>query len=399
MKAAAIAPKARIPLYRNPAIRGIAAQLFVLAVVIWGLVTIFNNTVANLRIRGIQTGFGFLDQVAPFAVGFSPFIEYKLGGSPYWLVFLIGIQNTIIVSVLGIIAATVIGFTIGVMRLSPNFFLSRFALIYIETFRNIPLLLQLMFWNFAVFLPLLPFPKDSIGVGGGVFLNNRGVYLPKPIPMDGIGIWALLVAVILGIVALFVFQRWARQKQYATGRRPPGILYGLLVAAALIGLVFIIFDAPLRFEQPELGRFNLSGGMQVPLPLFSLWFALSTYTASFIAENVRGGITAVSRGQTEAAQSLGLSRPKMLRLVIIPQALRVIIPPTINQYLNLTKNSSLAVAVAYEELVSLWAGIALNQTGQALVIIAMTILVYEALSLITSLALNLYNKRVQVVER
>ncbi len=395
----ALAQKARIPLYRNPAIRGIAAQVVVLVIVIWALVTIFNNTVSNLRVRGIQTGFDFMDQVAPFAVGFSPFIEYRLGESPYWLVFLIGIQNTIIVSILGIIAATIIGFTVGVMRLSPNFFLSRFALLYIETFRNIPVLLQLMFWNFAVFLPLLPFPQQSLSAGGEVFLNNRGLYLPKPVATEGVGIWALFAAFLLGIVAIFVFLRWARRKQYLTGRRPPGVLYGLLVAAGLIGLVFLMFDAPLRFERPELGRFNLSGGIQVPLPLFSLWFALSTYTASFIAENVRGGIASVSRGQTEASQSLGLSRAKMLRLVVIPQALRVIIPPTINQYLNLTKNSSLAVAVAYEELVSLWAGIALNQTGQALVIIAMTIVVYETLSLITSAILNVYNKRVQVVER
>ena len=323
----ALAQKARIPLYRNPAIRGIAAQVVVLVIVIWALVTIFNNTVSNLRVRGIQTGFDFMDQVAPFAVGFSPFIEYRLGESPYWLVFLIGIQNTIIVSILGIIAATIIGFTIGVMRLSPNFFLSRFALLYIETFRNIPVLLQLMFWNFAVFLPLLPFPQQSLSAGGEVFLNNRGLYLPKPVATEGVGIWALFAAFLLGIVAIFVFLRWARRKQYLTGRRPPGVLYGLLVAAGLIGLVFLIFDAPLKFERPELGRFNLSGGIQVPLPLFSLWFALSTYTASFIAENVRGGIASVSRGQTEASQSLGLSRAKMLRLVVIPQALRVIIPP------------------------------------------------------------------------
>ena len=395
----ALAQKARIPFYRNPFIRGIAAQVAVLAIVVWALVTIFNNTVQNLRVRGIQTGFDFMDQVAPFAVGFSPFIEYKLGESPYWLVFLIGIQNTIIVATLGIIAATIVGFTVGVMRLSPNFFLSRLALLYIETFRNIPVLLQIMFWNFAVFLPLLPFPQKSLSAGGEIFLNNRGLYLPKPVPTDGVGIWALFAAFVLGVIAIIVFSRWARRKQYLTGRRPPGVLYGLLVAAGLIALVFLMFDAPLRLERPELGRFNLSGGIQVPLPLFSLWFALSTYTAAFIAENVRGGIASVSRGQTEASQSLGLSRPKMLRLVVIPQALRVIIPPTINQYLNLTKNSSLAVAVGFEELVSLWAGIALNQTGQALVIIAMTIMVYETLSLITSAILNLYNKRVQLVER
>ncbi len=390
--------KSRIPFYRNPAVRGVIAQAVVLGLVAWALFTIFNNTVGNLRARGIQTGFQFLDQVAPFAVGYSPFIDFKLGESPYWLVFVIGIQNTILISILGIIAATTIGFIIGVMRLSPNFFLSRFAQVYIETFRNIPVLLQIMFWNFAVFLPLLPFPKDSLGIGDEVFLNNRGLYIPKPIFMDGAAPWVLVAAVALGLLAIILLHRWAKERQYMTGERPPGLLYGIAVALGLLVVVFALFE-PLRFEFPVLGRFNLTGGIQVPLPLFTLWFALSTYTASFIAENVRAGIVSVSKGQTEAAQSLGLKRAPMLRLVIIPQALRVIIPPTINQYLNLTKNSSLAVAVAYEELVSLWAGIALNQTGQALVIIAMTIGVYVTLSLLTSLVLNVYNRRVQLVER
>lgn len=390
--------KARIPLYRNPTVRGIAAQLVVLGLVSWALLTIFNNTVHNLRVRGIQTGFDFLFQTAPFAVGFSPFIEYKLGESPYWLVFLIGIQNTIIVAILGIIAATILGFLIGVMRLSPNFFLSRFATLYIETFRNIPVLLQIMFWNFAVFLPLLPFPKDSFSLGGLFFLNNRGLNFPRPIFAGFAGLIEIVLAIVIGVAAIFVFNRWARRRQYDTGQRPAGILYGLLTLIGLVVFVLLVFN-PIKFELPEAGRFNLVGGVQLPLPLFSLWFALSTYTASFIAEEVRAGIRSVSHGQTEAAQSLGLRRPVMLRQVIIPQALRVIIPPTINQYLNLTKNSSLAVAVAYEELVSLWAGIALNQTGQALVIIAMTILVYLTLSLTTSVVLNWYNKRIQLVER
>ncbi|RIA55816.1 amino acid ABC transporter permease [Dichotomicrobium thermohalophilum] len=389
----------RIPFYRNPVYRGIAVQITVLALVLWALYTIFTNTVANLNERGIQTGFGFLTETAPFAVGFSPFIDYKLGETPYWVVFLIGIQNTIIVSVLGILAATILGFIVGVARLSPNFLLSRFASVYVEIFRNTPLLLQIMFWNFAVFLPLFPGPRESITVGEEIFLNNRGLYLPKPILTESVGAWALLAAVVMGIFAIFAFNRWAKAKQYHTGYRPPGRLYGLLTLVVLVFLVFLIFPAPLSFEIPELGRFNLTGGIQVPLPLFSLWFALTTYTAAFIAENVRGGINSVSKGQTEAAASLGLKRPTMLRLVIIPQAMRVIIPPTISQYLNLTKNSSLAVAVAYEELVNLWAGIALNQTGQALVIIAMTILVYETLSLLTSGILNWYNRRVQVVER
>jgi general L-amino acid transport system permease protein len=393
-----LSQKARIPLYRNPTVRGIAAQVVVLAIVAWGLLTIFHNTVQNLRIRGIQTGFDFLYQTAPFAVGFSPFINYKLGESQYWVVFLIGIQNTIIVAVLGIIAATILGFVVGVMRLSPNFFLSRFAALYIETFRNIPVLLQIMFWNFAVFLPLLPFPKDSLSLGGLFFLNNRGLYFPRPVFAGGFGLAVLVAAIALGIIAIIGFLRWSRRRQYETGRRPPGILYGILTLLGLIVFVVLVFS-PVTFEAPELGRFNITNGVSFPLPLFSLWFALSTYTASFIAEEVRAGIRSVSHGQTEASQSLGLPRTKMLRLVVIPQALRVIIPPTINQYLNLTKNSSLAVAVAYEELVNLWAGIALNQTGQALVIIAMTIMVYLTLSLTTSVVLNWYNKRIQLVER
>jgi general L-amino acid transport system permease protein len=255
-----------------------------------------------------------------------------------------------------------------------------------------------MFWNFAVFLPLLPFPKDSFSLGGLIFLNNRGLYFPRPIFAGLPGLIEIVLAIVIGIAAIFIFNRWAKRRQYDTGQRPPGILYGFLTLIGLVAFVLLVFN-PIKFELPEAGRFNLTGGVSLPLPLFSLWFALSTYTASFIAEEVRAGIRSVSHGQTEAAQSLGLRRPTMLRQVIIPQALRVIIPPTINQYLNLTKNSSLAVAVAYEELVSLWAGIALNQTGQALVIIAMTILVYLTLSLTTSVILNWYNKRIQLVER
>jgi general L-amino acid transport system permease protein len=394
-----LSSKTSIPFYRNPAVRGIAAQAAALLLVVWALYSIFDNTVTNLRERGIQTGFSFLDQVAPFAVGFSPFIEFKLGESTYWTVFFIGLQNTIIVSVLGIISATIVGFVVGVMRLSPNFLLSRFALIYIETFRNIPLLLQIMFWYFAIFLPFFPLPRESFDLANGVFLNNRGLYMPKPVMEDGVGIWALGIAVILGVIAYVMFVRWAKKKQYETGLRPPGRLYGLLTMAGLVAFVFVVFDAPLTFELPELGRFNLSGGMQIPLPLFALWFALTTYTGAFIAEEVRGGIRSVPHGQTEASESLGLPRTNMLKLVIIPQALRVIIPPTVNQYLNLTKNSSLATAIAYEDLVSLWAGTALNQTGQALIIMAITFAVYILLSLSTSIVLNWYNKRVQMVER
>ncbi len=391
--------KSRIPFYRNPVYRNVISQVVVLSVVVWALLTIFNNTVSNLNERGIQTGFGFLNETAPFQVSFSPFIEYTLGESTYWVVFFIGVQNTILVSIAGILAATIIGFLIGIARLSPNFLLSTFAGTYIEVFRNTPLLLQIMFWNFAVFLPLFPGPRESLTLGDQIFLNNRGVYVPEPQLTGGVGGIALVVAIIIGIVAIFVFNRWAKAKQYYTGHRPPGRLYGLAVLVAAVVAVYLFLPPPLVFEVPELGRFNLSGGINVPLPLFALWFALTTYTAAFIAENVRGGIQSVTKGQIEAASSLGLPRPKMMRFVVIPQAMRVIIPPTISQYLNLTKNSSLAVAVAYEELVSLWAGISLNQTGQALIIIAMTIAVYEMLSLTTSGLMNWYNRRVQMVER
>ena len=394
-----MAEKTRIPLHRDPRVRGIVFQLVVAALVIWSLATIFSNTVKNLRERGIQTGTDFFNDVAPFGVGFSPFIDFKLGSSTYWDVFLIGIQNTIIVSVLGIIAATLLGFFVGVMRLSPNWLISRFALIYIEVMRNIPLLLQIMFWNFAIFLPLLPGPRQSLQLGESVFLNSRGFYSPLPVVENATGTLIVVALGIAGLVGTYLLRRWSKRRQDLTGQTFPAVPVGLLATLVLIVLGLFVTGGPISLEYPELSRFNLSGGMEFPLPLFSLWFALTTYTAAFIAENVRGGIQAVPKGQTEASQALGLSRGRMLRFVIIPQAMRVIIPPTISQFLNLTKNSSLAVAVAYEELVSIWAGISLNQTGQALIIIAMTIAVYETLSLLTSAILNYYNKRVQLVER
>lgn len=387
------------PWHRDPAVRALVFQALLVLVVAWSLGTIFSNTITNLESRGIHTGFDFLDEVAPFAVGFSPFIEFKLGESTYWDVFLIGIQNTMIVSFLGIIAATLLGFIIGIMRLSPNWLVSKIASVYIETFRNIPLLLQIMFWNFAIFLPTLPGPRQSLSLGESLFLNNRGLYLPKPVVENEAGTWVVVISAIAAVIACGVLYRWARRRKDQTGQSFPIFSISLLIIVLLPMTVYFIAGNPIAAELPELKRFNFEGGMQMPLPLFSLWFALTTYTAAFIGETVRGGILAVDHGQTEAANSLGLRRGQVLRLVVIPQALRVIIPPTISQFLNLTKNSSLAVAVAYEELVNIWSGIALNQTGQALVIIAMTIVVYETLSLATSAILNFYNARIQLVER
>jgi general L-amino acid transport system permease protein len=393
-----VTERTRVPLHRDPKFRALIIQILALGLVVYGFYSLFQTTVDNLVARGIQTGTSFFDEVAPFQIGFSPFFDYKLGESTYIDVFFVGIQNTILVAVLGIVAATILGFFIGVIRLSPNWLISRGALAYIEIFRNIPLLLQIMFWNFAIFLPSLPAPKNSIELGA-FYLNARGFHTPLPVIENstGFGIWiALLVILCLGLV---VFAKRAKARFEETGQQLP---VGLISLATIVGggyILYLIASSPLIFDEPVLGRFNFKGGGQLPLPLFSLWFALTLYTAAFIAENVRAGIQSVSQGQNEAAHALGLSRKDTVRLVTIPQALRVIIPPTISQYLNLTKNSSLAVAVGYEELVAVWAGITLNQTGQALVIIGMTVAVYECLSLFTSFVLNWYNKRIQLTER
>ena len=394
-----MANKSKIPFHRDPRVRSLLLQITIPALVIWGLYMLFQNAVYNQEQRGIRTGFDFLDQVAPFAIGFSPILEFKLGESTYWQVLFIGIQNTILVAVLGIIAATLLGFLVGIMRLSPNWLISRFATVYIETMRNVPLLLQIFFWNFAVFLPSLPGPRESYTLFDAAFLNQRGLYLPKATVNDFANFYVYLAIVIAGIIGAVLLRKWASKRHDETGKLFPARLVGVSGVFALIILAYFITGKPITFEFPTLGRFNFSGGIEFPLPLFSLWFALTTYTAAFIAENVRAGIQSVSHGQTEAAQSLGLPRGYMLQKIIIPQAMRVIIPPTISQYLNLTKNSSLAVAVAYEEIVAIFMGIALNQTGQALTIIAMTMCVYITLSLLTSLILNLYNKSVQLVER
>jgi general L-amino acid transport system permease protein len=394
-----VSPTDHVPFHRNPKVIAVFSQLLIATLLAGFLYWIYSNTIENLNRAGIQTGFGFLDQVAPFKVGFSAFLEFKLGESTYWRVFWIGVQNTIFVSILGIIAATLLGFTVGIMRLSPNWIISRFALVYIETLRNIPLLLQILFWNFAIFLPFFPVPKDSISIADSIFINKRGLYLPKVVSDNPTGTMIVAGFIIAAIVGAFYLRNWAKKRQNETGQTFPVFTASLAAIIVMAFLGVIVSGFPLSLELPELGRFNLKGGVEYPLPLFSLWFALSTYTAAFIAENVRAGIQAVPKGQTEASSALGLKRNHVLNLVVIPQAMRIIIPPTISQYLNLTKNSSLAVAVAFEELFAIWAGISLNQTGQALVIIGMTFLVYQILSMITSAAANYYNKRSQFVGR
>ncbi len=393
-------PEVRVPLHRNPKVRALFFQGIVLVVFVWLVSSVLSNTITNLEARGIKTGISFLDTVAPFALPleFSPLIEYELGKTKYWDIFFIGIQNTILISILGIISATVLGFVVGIARLAPNWLISKIAEVYVEVFRNTPLLLQIFFWNFAVFLDVFPPVRESWTLGAGFVVNKVGMVLAKPIVASP-GIFAAMVVIFVGaIVTDRILRRRAKAQQETTGELPPPFrMLGLWMAS--LAIITYLGTMGIEWEYPEKGPFIYTGGMTFPLPGFVLWFALTVYTAAFIAENVRGGIQAVAKGQTEASSSLGFYWLRTLQLIIIPQAMRVIIPPTISQYLNLTKNSSLAVAIAYPEIVNVWAGIALNQTGQALIIIAMTIAVYETLSLITSALLNYYNSRVQLEER
>ncbi|HHF3229688.1 TPA: amino acid ABC transporter permease [Vibrio diabolicus] len=387
-------PSGSKSLIYNPAFRSAIFQIIAIAALVFFFYTIINNALNNLDARGIATGFGFLNQEAGFGIGLT-LIEYDETYS-YGRTFIIGLLNTALVSVLGIMLATVIGFTMGVARLSSNWLVSRLAAVYIETFRNIPLLLQIFFWYFAV-LQALPSPRQSLSLGEAIFLNVRGLYFPAPEMEPGSGF--VIAALIFGVIASLLINVWANNKQRLTGQQTPmgRIALGLVVGLPLI--VYFLAGMPISLNYPELKGFNFQGGISIIPELAALLLALSVYTASFIAEIVRSGINAVSHGQTEAAMSLGLPRAKTLKLVVIPQALRIIIPPLTSQYLNLTKNSSLAMAIGYPDLVSVFAGTTLNQTGQAIEIIAMTMGVYLTLSLITSALMNLYNRKVALVER
>ncbi|TDM54588.1 amino acid ABC transporter permease [Aliivibrio fischeri] len=378
----------------NPTFRAILFQVIAVAALVFFFYTIVNNALSNLESRGIATGLGFLDQEAGFGIGLS-LVEYDETYS-YGRTFVVGLLNTALVSVLGIFFATVLGFTVGIARLSSNWLVSRCAAVYIETFRNIPLLLQIFFWYFAV-LQALPSPRQSLSLGESVFLNVRGLFFPSPIFEAGSSL--IGIAVIAAIVFILFLSKWAKNKQRLTGQQTPVLRYSLLALFGLPTLAYFISGMPISIEYPELKGFNFRGGISIIPELAALVVALSVYTASFIAEIVRSGINAVSHGQTEAAMALGLPRKRTLKLVVIPQAMRIIIPPLTSQYLNLTKNSSLAMAIGYPDLVSVFAGTTLNQTGQAIEIITMTMAVYLTLSLLTSFLMNIYNSKVALVER
>ncbi|WP_395816223.1 amino acid ABC transporter permease [Devosia sp.] len=384
----------RTSLLNDPVIRGIVYQIVVGVLVVGFIVWIVNNTAINLAAQNKTTGFDFLWKTSGFDISFSLFPFDRT--SFYWQAFLVGLTNTILVAVIGIFFATLLGFTIGIARLSSNYLISRLATIYVETIRNIPLLLQLFFWYFAV-LKSMPAVRDSIALPLDTFINQRGLFVPKPLIDEGFTfVW---IALIVALVGWFLLGRWAKARLERTGKRFPVFLAGLFGSVLLIAVVWLISGAHLTFEPPVLNRFNFKGGVELPPEFVALAFGLSIYTASFIAETVRGGIQAVSHGQTEAAQALGLKEGDRLRLVVVPQAMRVIIPPLTSQYLNLTKNSSLGAAIGYPELVNVFTGTTLNQTGRAIEVIALTMLVYLTLSLTTSAIMNWYNARVALVER
>ena len=380
-------------LYR-PEVRQALWQIILFAGLVALLWMIVSNTQANLRKQNIASGLGFWERTAGFDISQS-LIEYS-NTSTYGRAFWVGLWNTIIVAVIGIVLATLLGFTMGIARLSQNWLIAKIASVYVELVRNIPLLLQLFIWYFAV-LKNLPSPRQSYVIPGGVFLNVRGLQLPRPIAEAGLD--KELITMLVGILATILIGIWAHRRRLLTGQQFPLFWTGLALIVGLPLLMFFVLGAPLSFDYPELKGFNFEGGITVLPEFIALVAGLVFYTGGFISEIVRAGIMGVPKGQREASKALGLSNGQMLRLVIIPQAMRIIIPPLTSQFLNLTKNSSLAVAIAYPDLVSVFAGTVLNQTGQAVEVILITMLVYLTLSLVTSAFMNWFNARVALVER
>ena len=387
-------PTPRVALHNNPKFRAFFYQLVLLAAVLWFGYEFALNAKANLDAQKIASGFDFFDHTAGFGVSQSliPYSEQDT----YRRVFFVGLLNTLLVAGVGIVLATVLGFVIGVARLSPNWLLARLAGGYVELVRNLPLLFQILFWYLAV-LGTLPGPRQSLSLFGEIFINNRGIFVPRP--MFGTGTEFALAALLLAIPATFWLRIWAIRRQERSGEPFPVLWTGLGLVIGAPAVVLVLLGFPITFEAPQLRGFNFVGGIRLIPEFIALLIALTTYTAAFIAEVVRAGILAVSTGQTEAAFALGLRRGLTLRLVVLPQALRVIVPPLTNQYLNLTKNSSLAIAIGYPDLFAVFAGTTLNQTGQAIEIIAITMAVYLVISLATSGLMNWYNAHIRVTER
>jgi general L-amino acid transport system permease protein len=378
----------------DPRWRSAIIQVLLCLVIAWLAYSAITNAADNLARARVASGFDFWNSTAGFDISQTliPYTTQSTYGRAFW----VGLLNTLLVASLGIVFATIIGFAIGILQLSKNVLVSRLAAAYVEIIRNLPLLLQLLFWYNAV-LKALPNLRESLTIPGGAVLNNRGLFLPRPIFGDTIEI--ALAALALGVVGALSFWRWARRHQARTGQQSPVLIVSLLLIIVMPVVVFTAMGFPVTFQMPEKGRFNISGGIEILPEFAALLFGLSIYTAAFIAEVVRAGIQSVSQGQAEAAYSLGLRPGPTLRLIVVPQAMRVILPPLTNQYLNLTKNSTLAVAIGYPDLVQVFTGTVLNQTGQAVEVVAVTMAVYLTISLLTSGLMNLYSWRFALKER
>ena len=378
----------------NPQNRAIFYQILLVCALGYFFYSIVSNAIANMEARGIKSGFGFLFTTAGFDILMS-LIPYDATHS-YGKTFIVGLLNTILVSVIGIALATVIGFAMGVAYFSKNWLISRLSIVYVEIFRNIPLLLQVFFWYFAV-LAALPGARDSLALGDSIFLNVRGLFLPSVVDDDGSLVVYIALAIV--VIGIFLLRRWAHKRQDETGQQFPllSTSIGLLIGIPL--LVTLFMGVPFHLDYPQLGRFNISGGSSVIPELMALALALSIYTGAFIAEAVRAGVQSVPHGQTEAARSIGLSERKIMSLIVVPQAMRVITPLLNSEYQSLVKNSTLATAIGYPDLFTVFVGTTLNQTGQAIEIVFMTMAVYFVVNMSISLVMNRFNARVALVER
>ena len=388
----------KVSLLYNPALRSTVYQVVTLVVIVAAFWYAWHNVVQNLARANMTAGFGFLNSRAGFDIAQS-LIAYS-SDSTYFRALQVGLINTLVIAAAGVVTATIVGLLVGIGRLSHNWLIARLCTVYVEIFRNIPPLLVIFFWYLGVFA-LLPsirtiFQHVKENPDAAFFISNRGIYMPAPVFGEGFGV--VLAALALGIVAAIAFTIWANARQRATGKRPPvlWVNLGLIVLFPLV--VFAVMGAPLSLDYPVPGSFNMKGGMVIGPEFLALYLALSLYTASFIAEIVRAGIRGVSKGQSEASYALGLSPGQATRLVVLPQALRIIIPPLTSQYLNLIKNSSLAVAVGYADLVAV-GGTILNQSGKSIEIIAIWMLIYVSISLVTSLFMNWFNAKMALVER
>jgi general L-amino acid transport system permease protein len=379
--------------FYSPKVRGIASQVIVVLLLAWGLYEIIGNTQANLKKLNQNFGFDFLTQASGFDLS-SSLLDYS-STSTYGRALVVGLLNTVVVAFIGIILSTIIGFIVGIMRLSKNRVISGAATLYIEIVRNIPLLLQIFMW-YALVLKPLPGVKGAFNFFDSIFISNRGIQMPHP--NFGPGAWLSVLALVAALIGTWLFRKNARKIQEQTGKIAPVWLISIpiIILSPFAGM--LLAGWPLSFDYPELKGFNFTGGMTVVPEMMALLIALTIYTATFIAETVRGGILAVSHGQTEASSALGLSRSNALRLVIVPQAMRVIIPPLASQYLNLTKNSSLAIAIGFPDFMYA-GGTVNNQSGKAIEVVFILMVVYLALSLLTAAFMNWFNSRMKLVER